>query len=143
MTALWARFTLTGPAGREGEERSMAAVHQTIGTLVLLAYLGSLIINVLGLTGRNLTWGRYVSMAGATLLLLQIVLGFSLLGEGEANAAAHYVLAIAALLSLGLEHGYARSQPTAEGRYRWGAIANAITFVLVLITYIVGQTNAT
>jgi hypothetical protein len=142
MTALWARFTLTGPAGREGEEHSMTAVHQTVGTLVLLAFLGSLIVNGLGLTGRTFTWGRYVSMAGSTLLLLQIVLGFSLLGEGEENAAAHYVLAIAALLSLGLEHGYARSQPTAEGRFRWGAIANAITLVLVLITYIVGQTNA-
>lgn len=120
----------------------MSAVHQTVGTLVLLAFLASLIINGLGLTGRTFPWGRYVSMAGSTLLLLQIVLGFSLLGEGEDNAAAHYVLAIAALLSLGIEHGYARSQPTPERRFRWGAIANAITLVLVLITYIIGQSNA-
>jgi hypothetical protein len=142
MIASWARFTSAGPAGRAGEDHSMTAVHQTVGTLVLLAFLGSLIVNGLGLTGRTFTWGRYVSMAGSALLLLQIVLGFSLLGEGEENAAAHYVLAILALLSLGLEHGYARSQPTAEGRFRWGAIANAITLVLVLITYIVGPTTA-
>ncbi len=120
----------------------MAAVHQTVGTLVVLAFLASLIINGLGLTGRTFSWGRYLSMAGATLLLLQIVIGFSLLGEGEDNSAAHYVLAIVALLSLGLEHGYARSQPTAERRFQWGAIANAVTLVLVLITYIVGQSGA-
>lgn len=120
----------------------MSAVHQTVGTLVLLAFLASLIVNGLGLTGRTFSWGRYVSMAGASLLLLQVVLGFSLLGEGEDNSAAHYVLAIAALLSLGIEHGYARAQPTAERRYKWGAIANAITLVLALITYIVGQSNA-
>jgi hypothetical protein len=142
MTASWARFQFTGPAGSEGDGSSMTALHQTVGTLVLLAFLGSLIINGLGLTGRTFTWGRYVSVAGSTLLLLQVVLGFSLLGEGEENAAAHYVLAIVSLLSLGLEHGYARSQPTVDARFRWGAIANAITLVLVLITYIVGQTNA-
>ena len=120
----------------------MSAVHQIVGTLVLVAFLVSLIVNGLGLTGRTFSWGRYASMAGSTLLLLQIVLGFSLLGEGEDNSAAHYVLAIAALLSLGLEHGYARARPTAAGKYQWGAIANAITLVLVLITYIIGQSNA-
>ena len=120
----------------------MSEVHQTIGTLVLLGFLASLILNGLGMTGRRFPWSQYVSFGAAGLLLVQVLLGFSLLGDGKDNSAAHYVLAIAALLSLGLEHGYARSKPAPEGRFRWGAIANAVTLVLVLITYVIGQTNA-
>ncbi len=119
----------------------MSEVHQTIGTLVLLGYLASLILNGLGLAGRRFSWSQYVSFGAAGLLLVQILLGFSLLGAGEDNAASHYVLAVAALLSLGLEHGYARSKPTAEARFQWSAVANAVTLVLVVITYIVGQSN--
>lgn len=120
----------------------MAAVHQTIGTLVLLGFLASLILNGLGLAGRRFPWSQYVSFGAAGMLLVQILLGFSLLGDGRDNAATHYVFAVAALLSLGFEHGYARSKPTPEGRFQWGAIANAVTLVLVLVTYVIGQTNA-
>ncbi len=120
----------------------MSAVHQTIGTLVLLGFLGSLILNGLGLTGLSFAWSQYVSFGAAGLLLIQVLLGFALLGDGKDNAAAHYVLAIAALLSLGLEHGYARSQPTPGRRFQWGAIANGITLLLVILTYVVGQSNA-
>ncbi len=120
----------------------MSAVHQTIGTLVLLGFLASLVLNGLGLAGRRFSWSRYVSFGAAGLLLVQFLLGFSLLGEGYDNAASHYVLAVAALLSLGFEHGYARAKPTPESRFQWGAIANAVTLVLVVVTYIVGQSNA-
>src|SRR5215218_1340539 len=37
-----------GPAGKQGKGRSMTAVHQIVGTLVLLAFLASLIVNGLG-----------------------------------------------------------------------------------------------
>lgn len=120
----------------------MSAVHQTVGSLVLLGFLASLILNGLALTGRRFSWSQYVSFGAAGLLLIQVLLGFALLGDGEDNAAAHYVLAIAALLSLGFEHGYARARPSAEGRFQWGAIANGVTLVLVVITYVVGQSNA-
>lgn len=120
----------------------MSDIHQTVGTLVLLGFIASLVLNAVALTGRRFSWSRYVSLGAAGLLLLQVLLGFSLLGEGEDNAASHYILGIVALLSLGFEHGYARSRPTADGRSQWGAIANAVTLVVVLITYLIGQSNA-
>lgn len=120
----------------------MATLHMTVGGLVVLGFLASLVLNGIALSGRRFTWSQYVSFGAAALLLIQILLGLSLLGDDHDNSGWHYVFAILALLSLGFEHGYARARPTAEERYRWGAIANGLTLILVLITYIIGQSNS-
>jgi hypothetical protein len=120
----------------------VATVHMIVGGLLVLGFLASLVLNGLALTGRQFPWSQYVSFGAAALLLIQVLLGFSLLGSDHDNSGWHYVFAILALLSLGLEHGYSRARPTAEERYRWGAVANAVTLALVLITYIIGQSNS-
>src|SRR3954451_12653246 len=119
----------------------MVAFHSTVGTLVLLAYLGLTVVNVLQMRGRTYPWARQLSFFAAGLLLLQYIVGFSLLGSDHHTTAAHYILALCALITVGFEHGYAHTRETAEERARFSAIATAGTFVIVLVTYIIGQSN--
>ena len=120
----------------------MVDLHMTVGTLVVLGYLVATVLNLLALGGRAFRWARYVSFAAAALLLVQYSLGFSLLGEGYRNRGIHYVLALSALITVGLEHGYANSRPTPRARAAFGALATALTFALVVSAYLVGQSRS-
>jgi hypothetical protein len=120
----------------------MSTVHLTIGTLVLVGFLLSLILNIrTAMTGTSYTWQRGVTFGAATLLVLQYALGFSLLGSGESITAVHFLIALAAILPLGLEHGYAMSRPTAKERGRYAALANLLTLILVAIAWQIGNSN--
>jgi len=121
----------------------MANVHMVVGLLVVLAFLVLTVANIVALRrGKPIPWVRTLSMVAAALLVIQYALGFSLLGEGHRNKTAHYVLALLPILTVGFEHGFARQQPTERGRIRWSAIANALTFILVLAAYGVGESGA-
>ena len=119
----------------------MVEFHSTVGTLVLVGYLILVVVNVLALRGRQYAWARQLSFFAAGLLVLQYVIGFSLLGSDHDVTAAHYILALCALIMVGFEHGDANSRETREERARFGALATAGTFIIVLITYIIGQSN--
>ena len=120
----------------------MDAVHNVVGSLVVLAYLANFGAHFLRFQGRTVAWLRGVSLAGATLLLFQYLLGFSLLADDRDNAASHYVFAFLPLLTIGLEHGYARTRPSAREEGLWGMIATGGTVVLVLIAFVIGTSNA-
>lgn len=121
----------------------MTNLHWLVGTLVLVAYLALTVANVLQMRrGQAFPWARQLSFAAAGLLALQYVLGFSLLGSGEENSGLHYVFALAALVTVGMEHGYAGSRPTPTERSRIGAVATGLTFLLLLIAYGIGEANA-
>ena len=120
----------------------MSTVHLTIGTLVLIGYVVTLLLNIrTAATGASFTWQRGVSFGAATLLVLQYALGFSLLGSGESISAVHFLIALAAILPLGLEHGYAISRPTAKARGQYAALANLLTLILVAIAWQIGNSN--
>lgn len=119
----------------------MDGIHSIVGTLVVLAYLALTVINLLGANGRSFGWARPLSFAAAGLLLLQYVLGFSLLGSGFRNAGSHYAFALLALVTVGMEHGYAGTRETPRARHRAAAVATALTFLLVVVAYIIGQSN--
>lgn len=121
----------------------MVEVHSTVGTLVVLGYFILLILNVMTMSrGRAFSWQQYVSYAAATLLALQYLLGFSLLGEGKSITAFHFIIALLAIIPLGMEHAYAQAKPTVKERAQWAAIANALTLALVLVAYIIGMSSS-
>ena len=120
----------------------MDDVHNLVGALVVLAFLANLGGHLMVYTGRTVTWGRTASMAASTLLLLQYLLGFSLLADDRGNVAAHYVFAFLPLLTVGLEHGYARTRPTVREQALWGIVATGGSFLLVLIAFAIGSANA-
>ena len=120
----------------------MDNVHNLVGALVILAFLADLVAHILVYTGRTVTWGRTASILASTLLLLQYLLGFSLLADDRDNVAAHYVFAFLPLLTVGLEHGYARTRPTAREQGLWGIVATGGSFLLVLVAFAIGSANA-
>lgn len=120
----------------------MDTVHNFVGALVVLTFLADLGAHTLLFQGRTVPWLRGVSMAASGLLLVQYVLGFLLLAEDHEQVASHYVFAFLPLLTVGLEHGYARTRPTAREQGLWGMVATGGSFVLVLVAFIIGTTNA-
>lgn len=120
----------------------MVTVHMVIGTLVVIAFLVLAVGNAIQLTGeRTFTWTRQLSMAAALLLLVQYVLGFSLLSGDHSITAAHYIFALAALITVGVEHGVAYPAEDRTTRARLATMATSGTALLVIIAYSIGQAS--
>ncbi len=119
----------------------MVTVHNTVGTLVVVAFLALTVVNVLRVTGREIAFGHALSGIAAVLLLVQYALGFWLLGEGHAGRASHIAFALLALVGVGLEHGYARTRSDPRVRAVASLVATALTFVLVLVAHIIGSSR--
>ena len=121
----------------------MSNVHMVNGTLVIIAYAITLLLNArLALTGAETPGRLPFSFAAATLLALQYMLGFSVLGSGESVPASHFLLALSAVIPVGIEHGMGARQDNPRRRGTVGAVANILTLVLVVAAYIIGQNNA-
>jgi heme A synthase len=111
----------------------------TVGTLVIIGFLVTLVLNIrTARTGAEFAWQKVVSFGAATLLILQYMLGFSLLSDNDITGF-HYLIALAAIIPVGIEHGYASQRPSAIDRGKLGALANAFTLVLVLVAYMIGE----
>lgn len=117
----------------------MVGMHNVVGTLVVVAFLVLTVVNVLRLMGRTIPWGRQLAAAAAGLLLVQYVLGFALLGAGNRNQTSHYVFALLAIVTVGLEHGYARTRVTPRAVATASLIATGLTLVLVVVAYSIGS----
>lgn len=120
----------------------MTTAHTIIGTLTLLAFLVALVLNIRTLvTGVAFSWQKIVSFAAAILLLLQYMMGFSLLSSDRSIPVSHYLIALLAIIPVGFEHGYASTRPDARQRTLYTVIANAAAFIIVLIAYLIGETQ--
>ena len=120
----------------------MVTVHMWVGTLVLIAYLALAIVNGLQVSGsRTIAWTRPLSMTAALLLLVQYTLGFGLLGGDHSITALHYLIALAALIPVGIEHAVANTQDVPGNRARLAMFATAATTVLVLIAYAIAESR--
>lgn len=117
----------------------MVEVHNIVGTAVVIAYLALAVVNGLRVAGRAVSWVRGLSFAAAGLLLVQYVLGFTLLGEGYRGQTSHYLFALLALFTVGLEHGYAQTRLTPRARATSAMVATSLTFLLVLVAHIIGS----
>jgi hypothetical protein len=126
---------------RTGAEGSMVGFHNLVGTLVVIAFLALTVVNVVRVTGRDLPWARGLSFAAAALLLLQYLIGFALLGQDHPIPATHYVIALLAIITVGLEHGYARTRATPRAQALGALVATAATTALVVIAYTIGSSN--
>jgi hypothetical protein len=121
----------------------MTALHSTVGTLIIVGYIVVLALNVRMATGRPmLSWQRPVSFGAATLVLAQVMLGFSLLGEGRDIPPLHFIMALLAIIPIGAEHALGSKEPVPRKAGRIGAIANVVTLAIVLAAYIIGETHS-
>ena len=121
----------------------MANVHMVVGTLVVIAFAIDLVLRILEYRGSTFSFTRMVSFAAGGLLLVQYVLGFGLLSSSDDKPSPiHYVLALAAILTVGAEH-MATSQASSDpkGAKRIALRSVAATLALVLAAYFVGESN--
>jgi hypothetical protein len=121
----------------------MANVHMIIGLATLAAFALLAIVNALrAFRSSKLSWARGLSIAAAGLLLIQYVIGFSLLGSDHDMKPIHYILALTAIIPVGAEHMIA-AQETDKGRaHRIAFICNILTIVILVVVYQIGQRNA-
>lgn len=120
----------------------MATVHMIVGLLVIVFFLAALVGYVQGMKGTAPSWAKMASRLGAVLLLLQYALGFSLLGSSDNKPnAIHYVVALAAILTVAGEHMYATQESDALKRNRLNLIFVLATLILVFAAYAIGEAN--
>ena len=117
----------------------LVGVHNIVGTLVVAAFLILTVLNGLRVAGRDIPIARTVSMIAAGLLLIQYVIGFLLFGGGFQNSVVHYVLALAAIITVGLEHGYAATRDSSRQRAIAALLATLGTTILVFAAHGIGS----
>lgn len=121
----------------------MVDVHMIIGLATVAAFLLLTIVNGLrAFRGAQLTWARGLSFAAAGLLLIQYVLGFSLLGGDHSIKPIHYILALVAIVPVGAEHMLAAQETDQRRALRMAFICNIATVIILLAVYEIGQRNA-
>lgn len=121
----------------------MANVHMIVGSLVVIAFLIDLILRFLATRGKTFSFTRIVAFAAGGLLLVQYVLGFGLLSSSDNKPSPiHYVLALAAIITVGAEHMVTGQPGTDVKATNIKALrAVAATVALVLAAYLVGESK--
>lgn len=121
----------------------MANVHMVVGTLVIIAFIADAVLRFLASRGSVYSFTRIVGFAAAGLLLIQYVLGFGLLSSSDdLPSPIHYVLALAAIFTVGIEHmvtSQGEDDPKAANTKALRAVA--ATLALVLAAYFVGEAH--
>ncbi len=117
-------------------------VHMIVGSATLLLFLlNAIMYGIEMVKGQAVGYHRLVSISAATGLLLQYALGFMLLGDNHKITWMHWVLALVAILPVGLEHGGTANQPSFRKKSMMGLAASIVTFVIVLAVYAIGEMN--
>lgn len=121
---------------------SSTTIHMIVGSVTLLLFLVNVIMYALEMfKGTPVAYHRLVSIGAATGLLLQYALGFMLLGAGNDSRWTHWVLALVAILPVGMEHGMTANQTNFRTKSMLGLIASTLTFIIVLAVYAIGEMN--
>lgn len=115
-------------------------IHFIVGSVTLLLFLiNAIMYGVELVKGTGVAYHKLVSIAAATGLLLQYALGFMLLGAGESITWWHWVLALVAILPVGMEHGATANQENFRKKSMMGLIASSLAFIIILVVYGIGE----
>jgi heme A synthase len=121
----------------------LTGFHELVGGLVVVAFIVTTILAAIQAAGGNARWTRMAAMVAAALLLLQYILGFALLGSGLQNSPMHYIVALLAIVPVGLQHGSARRlAPRTQGvaMLIW-SLAAALLTIIAYMSGMAGVTN--
>lgn len=120
-----------------------STVHMIVGGITLILFLiNTGMYGIEFAKGKAVAKHKLVSIAAATGLLLQYFLGFMLLGEeGTSITWMHWVLALVAILPVGLEHGGTANQTSFRKKSMLGLSATAITTIIILVVFMIGEMN--
>ena len=119
-----------------------STVHMIVGTITLVLFLVNVVMYGIELAkGKPVAYHRLVSVSAATGLLLQYALGFMLLGAGNDVKWFHWVVALVAIVPVGMEHGMTANQTSFRTKSMIGLVASLLAFVVVLAAYGIGEMN--
>jgi len=114
-----------------------------VGGLVLICYLAAVVGYMQGMNGTLPAWARMASRLGAVVLLAQYALGFTLLGSSdELPSALHYVVALAAVFTVGGEHMFAAQEEDPKKRNRLSLVFCLATLILVFAAFAIGESTS-
>lgn len=117
-------------------------VHLIVGTITLVLFLINVVMYAIELAkGKPVAYHKLVSIGAATGLLLQYALGFMLLGAGNDIRWLHWVIALVAIIPVGMEHGMTANQTNFRTKSMLGLIASILAFVVILGAYGIGEMN--
>ena len=120
----------------------MVNLHMIIGLATLAAFVLLTIVNGMrAFAGSEMSWARGLSFAASGLLLIQYVIGFGLLSSDHKMKAIHYILALTAIVPVGAEHMIAGQETDERKARRTAFICNAITVVILVVVYAIGERN--
>lgn len=120
----------------------MVDLHMVIGLATLAAFVLLTIVNGMrAFRGSSMSWAKGLSFAAAGLLLIQYVLGFTLLGDDHKMKAIHYILALAAIVPVGAEHMLAAQETDPQKSSRLAFFCNLVTVALLVVVYAIGERN--
>lgn len=120
----------------------MSSFHMIVGLVIVILYLALAIVGLFRIRGGGpFPWARGISFAAAGLLLLQYILGFALLADDSSISAAHYVLALLAVIPVGAEHMIAGSANDEGQKAKLSFAASVATFVLMLVVFGIGESS--
>lgn len=120
-----------------------STVHMIVGSATLVLFLlNAIMYGIEMVKGQAIGYHRLVSISAATGLLLQYALGFMLLGAGNSIPVWHWLVALVAILPVGMEHGGTANQPNFRKKSMLGLIAASIAFIVVLAAYGIGEMGA-
>jgi hypothetical protein len=119
----------------------MSGLHALLANIVVVAFALLTVLNILRVTGRDIPGVSTFSRVAALLLLLQYVLGFLLMGGGYRNSNLHYLIALLAIVTVGMEHGWAANRATPHQRAVGSLMATALTTVLMIAAHGIGTMN--
>lgn len=130
------------PGYSQRREWRVTGIHSIVGSAVLVLFLISTIIYAIGIGGRVIAAGKYVSYLASLFLVIQYLLGIGLLSSGYRNKWYHYLFAVIVLIPIGMEHGYVRKRFSGRDQAINLTLVSAATTILVLVTYLIGRNNA-
>ncbi|HWV34115.1 MAG TPA: hypothetical protein VNZ55_00675 [Thermomicrobiales bacterium] len=120
----------------------MTNVHMIVGSIVVLLVLVDFVMYLLNFVrGKAIPYHKIVAFGASGFLLLQYVIGFSLLGEGKRITPFHVVVALVAIIPVGAEHMLTGQETGIRSRGMKGMGATIVTAVLVLIAYAIGEAS--
>lgn len=110
----------------------LAGIHEMLGGIVVVVLIIVAILAAISAAGSGNTMLRPASMLAAGLYLLQIILGFVLIGGGSRNSMGHYLVGLLILVPVALQHSSAKRLQTRTRDYATMIFALAAAFLSVL-----------
>jgi heme A synthase len=119
----------------------MVGLHQTVGGIVVVAWIDVAIIAAIEAGRKSYQWTRPAAMVAGALLILQYLLGFGLLSSRASNSPSHYLFALLILIPVAVQQAAGKRIPE-QNRGIVVIVSSLAAAFLAVIAYLTGTWGA-